>query len=129
MISVSDVLLVPMLDTPNTDLKMAILHPMRCAKQPNSTIQKYRESHFEDPHPSSYATVMNTETMHAEELEVIPEQPTMSIEPTMHPSNQHRSSIALCAVQVLNEIPQLCSQTTSVESMPLPKIPIVNTSL
>ncbi len=67
--------------------------------------------------------------MHAEELEVIPEQPTMSIEPTVHPSNKHRSIITFCAVQTHDKIPRLCTLVTCAEAMPLPKILIFNTSL
>ncbi len=90
---------------------------------------KSRESHFEGPHPSRYATNMHTEPMHIEELEVIPEQQTECIISTVHPDNLQRSLVTVCAVQTHNEISQLCSLATSVESKPLPKIPIVNTSL
>ncbi len=126
-ISVSDVLLGPKSDTPYNHLKMAILHQTSLAKQPNSTNQTCTEPHLEDPQSFSYAIVMNTETMHAEELEVIPEQPTKSIKPTVHPSNQHRSPATLCAVQMHNKIPQLCSLVTNDEAKHLRTIPIFNT--
>ncbi len=65
-ISVSDVLIGPMLDTPYTDLKMTILHPTaRAKKKPNSTNRTYREPNFGDPHPFSYATVMHSELMNS----------------------------------------------------------------
>ncbi len=95
-ISVSDLLLGPMSDTSYTDLKMAILHQTSRAKQPNSTNQTYTEPHLKDSQLFSFATVVNTETMHTEELEVIPEQPTTCIESTVHPSNLHKSPVTLC---------------------------------
>ncbi len=49
----------------------------------------YTEPHFEEPQPFSYATVKITETMHAEELEVIPEQAI--IKPAAQLSNLHKS--------------------------------------
>ncbi len=100
-ISVFVVLLGPMSYTPYTDLRMAILHQTSHAKQPNSTNQTYTELHFEDPQLFSYATVVNTETMHTGELEVIPEQPTVCIEPTVHSSHLHRLPVTLCASTVL----------------------------
>ncbi len=78
---------------------MAILHPTDRTEQPNSTNQTYREPHFEDPQPLSYATVMHTEPIHAEELEVIAEQQTECIISTVHPDNLHRSPVTLYAVQ------------------------------
>ncbi len=104
------------------------IHQTSRAKQPNSTNQTCTDRRFDDPQPFSYATVINTETMHAEEVEVIAEQPTMSIEPTVHLSNQRRSPVTLCAVQRQNEIPQICSLVASAESMSPPNIPIVSTS-
>ncbi len=84
-ISVSDVLLGPMSNTPYTNLNMATLHQTSSAKQPKSTNQAYTEPDFEDQQSFLNATAMNTETVHAEEVEIIPEQPTKSIEPTVHP--------------------------------------------
>ncbi len=86
-ISVSNIRLRPMSNTPYTDLKIAILHQTSSTKQPKSTNQAYTEPHFEDQQSVINATAMNTETVHAEEVEVIPEQPTKFIEPTVPPSN------------------------------------------
>ncbi len=61
-ISVSDVLLGPMSSTPCTDFKVA-----------TSTKQTHATPNCEDPLPLSYANVMNTAIMYAEELEGIPE--------------------------------------------------------
>ncbi len=91
-ISVSDVLLGPMSDTPYTDLKMAILHR---SKQSTRTSKTYMKHHFEKPQSLSYAKVMESEMVRAEQLEDFPEQPTMCINTTVHPRNLHVPSVGI----------------------------------
>ncbi len=109
-ISVSDVLIGP----------MAILHSTTRANNPNSTNQTYREPHFKDAHPFSYACIRNRCTQRNWRL--FPNSRASASYPP------YRSPLTPCAVQPHNEISQLCSLAASAESKPLAKIPIVYTS-
>ncbi len=79
VISVSGVLLGPMTYMPYTDFKGTILHQISLAKQPPRTEQTDKELHCEEPLSLSHVNAMNTEMLHAEDLEDIPKQPNTYI--------------------------------------------------
>ncbi len=79
VISVSGVLLGPISDTPYTDFKVTILQQISLAKQPPRTEQTDKELHCEEPLSLIHVNAMNTEMVHAEDLEDIPKQPNTYI--------------------------------------------------
>ncbi len=82
---VSDVLFNYMSDKPYANLKMGILHQTNLVKLPTRrTKQTDMEHYCEEPLSLNQAKVMNTEMMHAEDLEDIPQQLTTSINSAVH---------------------------------------------